>query len=109
MLWVIPFIIEKTANKIITTLVRKRIFPIPYCFSPFLQLQVFAVLNLIFYVVYILSKISALDYALYVFLLIVNALLIPLLAVQVVDDATSAKLELAPGKLSRKNRIPIQR
>lgn len=53
--------------------------------------------NLIFYVPYTFSVES---YTPYVLILAVNALLLPLLAVQVVDDATSSNLAVVSRKSS---------
>eukprot|EP01040_Poterioochromonas_malhamensis_P005628 gene5628-6048_t len=89
-LWLIPFLIEKTANKMILTLV-------------------FAILNLITYLAYTVTPVLGVLYTLYVLLSILNTLLIPLLAVQAVEDAAYPELELMQRKLRGKNRIPVQR
>eukprot|EP01040_Poterioochromonas_malhamensis_P007245 gene7245-7819_t len=70
---------------------------------------VFAILNLIMYLAYTITPMPGVIYTLYVLLSILNTLLIPLLAVQAVEDATSPELELVQRKLSRKNKIPVQR
>eukprot|EP01040_Poterioochromonas_malhamensis_P007246 gene7246-7820_t len=69
---------------------------------------ILAILNMIMYLVYIIAT-SGLATGLYLFLSFSNALLIPLLAVQAVEDAIPPELELMQRKISQRNRIPVQR